>query len=325
MRRRAFTSSLILAFAALAVTGAAGAQQPARVFRLGWLSPAEGPGEDFLQAMREHGYIEGQNLAIEVRVTEGHVDRYPALTAELLALKPDCIVAVGVGAVLATKRATATIPVVMAAADADPVRAGLVASFARPGGNVTGVTSISSDLAGKRLGLLRDLIPGISRAAILWRPDAPASTAHVEETEAAAATIGVKIKRLPVRTEGELAGFFREVVESGAQAVIVPSVALTTSYQRRIVDLAIAEHLPLMATSSAFAETGALISYHADFREIFRQVADYVFRMLNGTDPADLPVLRPTRFELVVNLRTAKALGISIPPLILANADRVIE
>lgn len=322
MNRRQFVA---LAGSSLGWPITAGAQQSGRVYRLGWLAPGAGPEADFLQAMREQGYSEGQNLAIEVRVTEGHVDRYSILIAELLALKPDCIVAVGVGAVLAAKQATAAIPIVMANADADPVRAGLVASFAHPGGNVTGVTSISSDLAGKRLGLLRDLIPGLVRVAILWRPDAPASTAHVEETEAAAATIGLGIKRLLLRPEAELAGVFQEVAANEAQAVIVPSVALTAGDQRRIVDLAIAGRIPLMATSGAFAEAGALISYHADFRESFRRVADYVSRTLKGTNPSDLPVLRPTKFELVVNLKTAEALGVSIPQAILANADRVIE
>src|SRR5262249_22815795 len=156
--------------------------------------------------------------------SEGRVDRYPALADELLALKPDCIVAVGVGAVLAAKQATATIPIVMANADADPVQAGLVASFAHPRGNVTGVTRISSDLAGKRLGLLRDLIPGLVRVAILWRPDAPSSTAHAEETEEAAGTIGLEIKRLILRPEGGLSVVFQEVAKNKAQAVIVPSV-----------------------------------------------------------------------------------------------------
>jgi putative ABC transport system substrate-binding protein len=325
MRHRLCAISLILALFVMVLADRAGAQQPGKMVRLGWLSPSGGPGEEFLQAMHEQGYSEGQNLVIEVRVTEGHVDRYPALAAELLALKPDCIVAVGVGAVLAAKQATATIPIVMANADADPVRVGLVASFARPGGNVTGVTSISSDLAGKRLGLLRDLIPGLVRVAILWRPDAPASTAHVEETEAAAGTIGLSIKQLVLRPEGELAGVFQEVAANEAQAVIVPSVALRAGDQRTIVDLAIAGRVPLMATSGAFAEAGALISYHADFRESFRRVADYVSRTLKGAKPADLPVLRPTKFELVVNLKTAAALRISIPQSILAHADRVIE
>jgi ABC-type uncharacterized transport system substrate-binding protein len=164
----------------------------------------------------------------------------------------------------------------MGNADDDPVRAGLVASYAHPGGNVTGYTNSGSDLAGKRLGLLRDLIPGLSRVAILWQPDIDTSTAYVEETEAAAATIGVKIKRLPVRAASELAGAFREAVESGAKAVIVPGVALMNSHQRTIVDLAIAGDLPLMANHTPFADAGALISYDADRRERFQQVAGYV-------------------------------------------------
>jgi putative ABC transport system substrate-binding protein len=327
MKRRLVTFSLILTFAAMVLAGAVGAQQSERVFRLAWLSPNSGSAgpKEFLQAMREHGYIEGQNLAIEVRIDEGHLDRDPVLAAELVALKPDCIVAVGVGATRAAKQATTTIPIVMGNADEDPVRAGLVASYPRPGGNVTGYTNIGADLAGKRLGLLRDLIPGLSRVAILWEPDASTSTAYVEETEAAAASIGVKVKRLPVRTASELAGAFREVVDSGAQAVVVPSVGLMNSHQRTIVDLAIAGHLPLMANNTPFADAGALISYDGDRRERFQEVARYVSRILKGANPADLPVLRPTKFELVVNLKTAKALGLTVPQSILARADEVIE
>ena len=326
MRRRFFTFSLILGFAALVLAGAAGAQQSEKVSRIGWLSPNRSAGlKELLQAMREHGYIEGQNLATEERYAEGHADRYLALAAELVALKPDCIVAVGVGATRAAKRATTTIPIVMGNADDDPVRAGLVASYAHPGGNVTGYTNIGSDLAGKRLGLLRDLIPGLSRVAILWQPDIDTSTAYVEETEAAAAIIGVETKRLPVRAASELAGAFREAVESGAKAVIVPGVGLMNSHQRTIVDLAIAGHLPLMANNTPFADAGALISYDADRRERFQQVAGYVSRILKGANPADLPVLRPTKFELVINLKTAKALSLTIPQLLLAQSSEVIE
>jgi putative tryptophan/tyrosine transport system substrate-binding protein len=327
MRRKVFTFSLILAFAALVLAGAAGAQQSGRVSRIGWLSPNSGSAgpKEFLHAMRAHGYIEGQNLAIEERFTQGNADRYPALAAELVALKPDCIVALGVGATRAAKQATTTIPIIMGNADDDPVRARLVASYAHPGGNVTGYTNIGSDLAGKRLELLRDLISGLSRVAILWQPNINTSTAYVEETESAAATIGVKIKRLPVRAARELAGAFREAVASGAQAIIVPAVDLMNSHQRTIVDLAIAGHLPLMTNNTPFADAGALISYDADRRERFQQVAGYVSRILKGANPADLPVLRPTKFELVVNLKTAKALGLTVPQSLLARADEVIE
>jgi ABC-type uncharacterized transport system substrate-binding protein len=332
MRRRAFTASLILSFAELAVAGAAGAQQPARVFRLGWLSPnaIAGPGDaenEFLLTMREHGYIRGENLVIDFRNTAGHFDRYAPLAAELVALKPDCIVTIGVGATRAVKQLTSTIPIVTGNADDDPVHQGLIAGYAHPGGNVTGVTNIGSDLAGKRLGLLRDLIPGLSRVAILWKPAIPNQTfrAYVRNTEAAAATIGVKIERLPVRTTADLDGAFRKAEAGGAQAVTVPSIGMMNSHRQKIVDLAIAGHLPLMANNGPFADAGALISYDGDRRERYRQVAGYVSRILQGAKPADLPVQRPTKFELVVNLKTAKALGSTIPPLILARADRVIE
>ncbi len=330
MRRRAFTSSLILAFAALTFAGGAGAQQSEKVFRLGWLSPNAiagpgGAGNEFLLAMREHGYIEGKNLVIDFRNAAGHLDRYSPLAAELVALKPDCIVAIGVGATRFAKQATASIPIVMGNADDDPVRQGLVASYAHPGGNVTGVTNIGADLAGTRLGLLRDLIPGLSRVAIVWETAIPLSTLYVRHTEAAAAAIGVKIERLSVGTAEDLDGAFRKAAEGGAQAVIVPSIAMVNSHQRKIADLALAGHLPLMVNTAPFADAGALISYDGDRRERFRSTAGYVSRIFQGAKPADLPVQRPTKFELVVNLKTAKALGINIPQLILARADRVIE
>lgn len=233
---------MVLAFAVLVSTRADG-QQPGKVYRLGWLTPntvSAAPEDACLRTMREYGYIEGENLVIEIRDGKGQVDRDAPLAAELVALKPDCIVSMGVGATRAAMRATTTIPIVMGNADADPVTEGLIASLAHPGGNVTGVTNIGADLAGKRLDLLRELVPGLSRAAVLWQPDATVSTAYLRNTEAAAAIIGVTIERLPVRRGEDLADAFRKAAASRAQAVIVPAVGLMNVYQQRIVDLAIA-------------------------------------------------------------------------------------
>jgi putative ABC transport system substrate-binding protein len=234
-------------------------------------------------------------------------------------------VAIGIGAVQAAKRATTTIPIVMGNADDDPVRQGLIASFAHPGGNVTGVTNIGADLAGKRLELLRELIPGLSRAAILWEPENTISTEYLQNTEAAAAVIGVKIERLRFRDTEELDDAFRKTAESRAQALIVPAIGLANLYQRKIADLAMAARLPLITNNTPFAAAGALISYDGNRRERQHQVAGYVSRILKGAKPADLPVERPTHFELVINLTTAKALGIAVPSALMARANEVIE
>jgi putative ABC transport system substrate-binding protein len=298
------------------------------VYRLGWLTPqtvSGAPEKAFLQAMREHGYIEGQNLVIEVRDAKGQWDRYGPLADELVALKSDCIVALGTGAAEAVKRATTTVPIVMGNADDDPVKQGLIASFAHPGGNVTGVTNIGADLAGKRLTLLRELIPGLSRVAILLTLEGPLAISYVRNTEAAAAAIGVKIERLQFGRAEELDDAFRKAADNRAEAVIVPAVGLANLYQRRIADFAIAARLPLMTNNTPFADSGALISYDGDRGERERRVADYVSRILGGAKPADLPVERPTRFELIINLKTAKALGLTMPQSLLVQADKVIE
>ena len=209
---RLLSIALCLVFA-VAVPVAADGQPLGKVYRLGWLTPntvTAAPGTEFLRALREYGYVEGDNLVIEVRDAMGQLDRFAPLAAELVTLQPDCIVAMGIGATRAAKLATTTIPIVMGAADDDPVRQGLIASFANPGGNVTGVTNIGADLAGKRLELLRELIPGVSYASILWLPDITASTAYLQNTEAAAATIGMKIERLPVHRAEELDDAFRK-------------------------------------------------------------------------------------------------------------------
>src|SRR5438874_4712376 len=273
--------------------------------------------------MRDHGYYEGENLVIEVRDAMGRPDRFAPLAAELVALKPDCIVVMGVEPTQAAKRATTTIPIVIGNADDDPVRRGLIASFARPGGNVTGVTNIGADLASKRL--LRELIPGMSQAAMLWLSDVDTSTAHLRNTEAAAATIGVRIEPLPIRSAEELDDAFRKAAESRVQAIIVPAVGLANVYQQRIADLAIAARMPLMTYSTPFVCDGALISYDGDRRERHRQVAGYVSRILTGANPSDLPIQQPAHFELVLNLKTAKALGLTIPQSLLQRADAVIE
>jgi putative ABC transport system substrate-binding protein len=329
MRRRPL--ALIVVLAALTITflmAAADAQQPGRVYRLGWLTPQTvtgAPEREFLEAMREHGYIEGENLVIEVHDAKGQFDRFAPLAGELVALKPDCIVAIGVGATEAAKRATTTIPIVMGNADDDPVRRGLIANFAHPGGNVTGVTNIGADLAGKRLELLRELMPGLSHAAILLTDDSPLTTSYLRNTDAAADVIGIKIERLRVRRAEELDDAFRKAADSGAQAVIVPAVGLANVYQRRIVDVAIFARLPLMTNNKPFAAAGALISYDGNRRERERQVAGYVSRILKGAKPADLPVEQPTKFEFVINLKTAKALSLTMPQSLLARADEVIE
>jgi putative ABC transport system substrate-binding protein len=317
-----------LALALLAPSLAAASQQPRSVHRIGYLANSAGierREEAFRSRLRDVGYVEGQNLVIEWRFSRGRLDRLPDLAAELARLNMDCIIAVGVAPTRAAKQATSTIPIVMGNADDDPVRHGLVASLARPGGNVTGFTNIGSELAGKRLELLKEAFPKVSRVALLYDPRGAGATGHVRESESAAPALRMELQPLAVQSPEVLETTFQAAVKARAEALVVVHAGLLQTQRVRLVDLAARTRLPVMYTQSDFVPAGGLMSYDSDDEERYRGVATYVHKILTGTQPADLPVVRPTKFQFLVNLRTAKALGLMVPPSVLARADQVLQ
>jgi putative ABC transport system substrate-binding protein len=268
------------------------------------------------------GYDEGRNILFEHRYAEGRPERLSDLAADLVRSRPDLIVAAGGDVAPFAKRATGTIPIVMITS-ADPVQGGLVASLARPGGNVTGVTFVSSDLAGKRLQFLKEAAPGVTRVAVLWNPDHPDD--EFPATQAAGRSLGVQVQSLEVRARDDLAGAFAAASRERREAVIVVSSRLMTLNRVRILDLATRNRLLLVSGWGPWAAEGGLLSYGPDLDAVIRRSATYVDRILRGANPSDLPVEQPTKFELVINLRSAKTLGLTIPPSLLARTDRVIE
>ena len=319
---------LSLAFSVVAAPPAANAQQAGKVPRLGILSPGSpGPSpllEAFRQGLRELGYVEARNIVIEWRFAEGRSDRLPDMAAELVRLKVDVIFAMNTPAGQAAKNATGMIPIVMTRVS-DPVRIGLVASLAQPGGNVTGLTTISDELSGKRLELLKEALPPASRVALLWNS---ANTGHaitVNEMEAAAPQLGMQLKILGVRWPKEFQNAFTVATKWGASALMVIDDLMIASHQAQILDLAAKNKLPVISQFREFAEAGGLMAYGPNNDEMFRRAAVYVDKILKGAKPADLPVEQPTKFELVINLKTAKALGLTIPQSILVRADQVIQ
>lgn len=304
------------------------AQQKKKVYRIGYLSHRLGIGpleEAFRQGLRELGYIEGDNLVIEWRFTKGRLDLHPEAAAELVRLKLDCIVTSGLSPSRAAKQATSTIPIVMANVSDDPVRHGLIASLARPGGNITGFTDIAPDLAGKRLELLKETVPSASRVAVLWLSASSVAHTQFKESATAAQFLGIDLQSLEVRGDEDVNNSFRVAAKTGVQALIVVTFGGFINHRDRIVDLAVKNRLPAMYTGSQVVDVGGLMSYAPDGPARLRRVAVYVDKILKGTMPADLPVEQPMKFELVINLKTAKQIGLTIPPNVLARADRVIR
>ncbi len=315
-----------LALGLLAASLPAEAQQPGKVYRIGYLSRTASVHEGFRQRLRELGYIEGQNLVIEAaRLPKGKRDLYPELAAELVRLKVDLILTVGTVATRAAKQATSTIPIVMGNASVDPVRHGLVASLARPGGNVTGLFDMMQDLAGKRLELLKETFPKVSRVGHLSVRGNPPGVAHLKETEATGRALGVRVQALEVPGPDDLESAFRAAVEEGADALIVVGVGFIIRHRQRIVDLEVKSRLPAMHTHKRWVPAGGLMSYRTNNLERYRRAATYVDRILKGTKPADLPVERVTKFVFEINLKTAKQIGVTIPPEVLLQATRVIK
>jgi putative ABC transport system substrate-binding protein len=280
--------------------------------------------EAFRQGLRELGYVEGQNIAIESRWTEGKDDRLPGLAADLVRSKVDVIVAETGAATRAAQQATRTIPIVMSTVN-DPVGSGLVASLARPGGNVTGLTIMSPDLVGKQLELLKEVVPKVSRVALLRHPDNPASAAQLREAQAAAQALGVRLQTLEARSPQEIDDAFAAMTRERAGALLIIPDTLFWSQRRQIVELAVKRRLPSMRIGESYAEAGGLMSYGPSYLDLERRAATFVDKILKGANPADLPVELPTKFELVINLKTAKAIGLTIPQPLLQRADQIID
>ena len=305
------------------------AQQQKKIARIGFLainsaSSSATSVEAFRLGLRQLGYIEGQNIIIEWRYADGRSDRLPDLAAELVRIKVDVIVTSATSPTQAAKKATDTIPIVIANHN-DPIGAGLVASLARPGGNVTGLSNIAIELSGKRLELLKEMVPKLSRVAILRIPSAPATPPQMKEMEGAAHLLGIKLQPADWETPEDLDAAFATMIKGHAEALITFSGPRFGLYRKRIIELAAKNSLPTMYPDTIYADGGGLMSYGVNTVDLHRRAATYVDKILKGAKPADLPVEQPTKFELVINLKTAKQIGLTIPPNVLARADRIIR
>lgn len=303
------------------------AQQVGKVYRIGILEtiPAaqNATNLDALRkGLRNLGYVEGQNLVIEYRSAEGHAERFPGMTSELIRLKVDLIVTRGTPAVLAAKNAAGAIPVVMAAMGAPFL---VVDSLSHPGGNVTGMTTFSAELIGKRIELLKELVPGLTRLALLHNIGNPMGSPEWEETKTAARSLALQAELLDVRNEEDLHRSFQLAVQHHVDALLIGADGLTQAYQQAIIDLAASNRLPASYPSRDFVENGGLMAYAVNYSDLYFRAASFVDKILRGVRPAELPVEQPTKFELAINLKTARALGLTVPPTLLARADDVIE
>jgi ABC-type uncharacterized transport system substrate-binding protein len=305
------------------------AQQPGKMSRIGILHPQR-PGdagvevliEAFRRGLRQLGYVEGKNIVLEHRFAEGNLDRLPDLVAELVRLKVDVILAINTPAARSAKNVTKTTPVVFTWV-ADPLD--LVASLARPGGNVTGLTTVTADLSGKRLEVLKEAIPGVSRVGVLLHSDNPIPVRLFRDMENASPQFGIRLYSLGVRGPNELQRAFEIAAKEHVGALFVIEEAVIASYRTRVLELAVKQRLPTASLYREFAEAGGLLTYGADLPDLFRRAATYIDKILKGTKPSDLPVEQPIKFEFVINLKTAKQIGLTIPPNVLARADKVIR
>jgi putative ABC transport system substrate-binding protein len=327
---RTLRGIVTLILSLLVTSLAAEAQQAGKVWRLAFLGDGSATAraaytvEPLRDGLRELGYVEGQNIIVEVRWTDGQPERLPELAAELVRLKVDVIVTHGVPATRAVKTATTDIPIVVATA-ADLVGAGLVASLAQPGGNVTGTSDQVTELSGKVLQLLQEMLPGVNRVAVLWNRQNPGATRTSEATQTAAHKLGLQVSSLAVRSPDEIAEALEAAAEGRADAVIVISDPLMIGHRTRVAQLALEKRLPAVSAVGMLTEVGGLMSYGPDNPGLFKRAAVFVDKILKGAKPADLPVEQPTKFELVINLKTAQALGLTIPPTLLFQADKVIR
>jgi putative ABC transport system substrate-binding protein len=319
----------VIAFVLVVPGAVAQAQQPTKIPRIGFLGTASPSTisariEAFRQGLRELGYVEGKSIVIEYRWAEGKFDRLPALAAELVRLKLDVIVTTGSTSTRAAKEATNTIPIVMTQ-DTDPVGLGYVASLARPGGNITGLSTLAPEVSGKRLELLKEIIPKLSRVAVLGISTRPGNAQSLKEVELAAGAFKVQVQYLDVLDVKDIETAFRATTKGHAEAILVLQGPLFISHRIQIVDLAAKSRLPATYNVPDFVHAGGLMSYGVSIPDLFRRAAMYVDKILKGAKPADLPVEQPTKFEFIINLKAAKQIGLTIPPNVLARADRVIK
>jgi putative ABC transport system substrate-binding protein len=327
--RRAFLGTLAGGLLA-AAPRAVGAQPAGKVPRIGWLGgPSRESAQPFVRAfqqgLKDLGWIEGQNIVIEWRFADGKAERLPGLAAELVGLRVDLIVVPSTPTALAAKNATKSIPLI-AVAGGDPVALGLVTSLARPGGNITGLTSsVGPEMAGKQLELLKEAVPTASRMAVLWNPATPGNALALREVEIAARVLGVELQPLEAKRLDDFERAFATMIRQRAGALLVLGDVMFTTHRARLTDLALKSRLAAMYGDRQFVHGGGLIAYGANLLDNFRRAAVYVDRILRGAKPGDLPIERPTKFELVVNLKTAKALGLTISPSLLQRADQVIQ
>jgi putative tryptophan/tyrosine transport system substrate-binding protein len=329
MRRRDFIT--LFGGAAAVWPLAAWAQQADRVRRMGVLLPyiesdsqAQARVTAFRAALQERGWADGRNVSFEFRYAEGKVDRLPALAADLVHSNVDVILTAGTESTDAARKATTNIPVVMAAVG-DPIAAGFIASLARPGGNVTGASLLATDLTAKRLELLKETLPALSRLAVLWSRSNASVVQKVKQIEVAAPMLSVQLQTLELRTPSDIEKSFESAAQFGADAIMTTEDAIQITYRARLIDLGKQKRIPVASEFGEFAQAGALMSYGPSILDQFRQAAGYVDKIFRGAKPVDLPVVQPTRFELIINLKTAKALGLIVPPMLLARADEVIE
>jgi len=324
MKRREF---IALIGAATAWPLAARAQQPRKVWRLGVLAPGA-PPEPVLEAVRDGlrdlGYMEGRDFVLEIRWAQGKFDRLTGLAAELVGLKVDVIYAFTTSPALAARSATTTIPIIFSSVG-DPVGTGLVASLARPGGNATGLSMLATELSGKRLEVLREIIPNVSRVAMLWNDTNPSMVLRANETQDAAVKLGVVVQSIGVHDLINFEGAFKAIRDGGAAALLTLADPFTTTHRKQIVDFAAQQALPAIYEIREFVDSGGLICYGPNLLAVSRRVAGYPDKIFKGAKPSDLPVEQPTKFELIVNMKAAKALGLTIPQSVLVRADQVIE
>jgi ABC-type uncharacterized transport system substrate-binding protein len=319
--------AVLLLSALLLAHGSAPAQTPRKLPHIGYLATdSRAPTlETFRDGLRSFGYVEGKTIVIDWRFAEDKLDRFPELAAELVGLKLDAIVAANSFSVKALRHATTTIPIVMATYGGDPVADGIVASLARPGGNITGVVPLAADLSGKHIELLKEIIPKITRIAVLWNPDDYGAQSAREPTETAAKVLGIQVSYLEWRLEGELEKLIETATRSHVEGLVVLRGGLSYRLRQRIAAAAEKHRLPSIYYAAEFVQAGGLMSYSSNNEALYRRAAYYVDKILKGAKPADLPVEQPTKFELVINLKTAKQIGLTIPPNVLARADRVIK
>jgi putative ABC transport system substrate-binding protein len=311
----------------LSTASFAEAQQQAQIPKIGWLGArsASAPAREvFLREFRELGYVEGKNTAFEYRYAEGKLDRLPALVDELVHLKVDVLLTPSTPAAVAAKNATKTIPIVFYSGS-DPVAAGLVDSLARPGGNITGFTTISAELAGKRLELLKETVPKLTRVSALWNPQDVSSVQSWKESQLAARELGLQIHSMEASSSNQFENAFKEAIRAGSAALALTDSPVFFSNQKQIVELAAKHRLPAIYANKEFVVSGGLMSYGVDETEPYRRLASIIDKILKGRKPADLPVEQPKKFDFIMNLKAAKQLGLTIPPNVLARADKVIK